>query len=106
MYEITQFEAFMKEQFEVVVEIKEVGGETVLLYHNELDMHLIPKETLIKLPDPVLFQTYIYNNESEWIVGVAIEAETYNPLFLVCLKDGVKVYEELLIDQKGVNEHD
>lgn len=97
MFGIEQLKDFMGEKFGVAIEINAVGEETVLLYHEELDENLISKDVLQILPNPVSFHTYIYNGESEWIIGIALEAKTNNPLFLVCLKDEEKVYENVLI---------
>ncbi|KAA0808413.1 hypothetical protein EI976_12555 [Bacillus licheniformis] len=99
MFGFEQLKDFMEEKFDVIVELNAVGEDTVLLYHEELDEKLISEDTLQILPNPVSFHTFIYNEESEWIIGIALEAETNNPLFLVCLKDGKKVHEELLIGQ-------
>ncbi|NEY18575.1 hypothetical protein G4D61_01145 [Bacillus ginsengihumi] len=96
MFDIEQLKDFMEEKFGVAVELNAVGEETVLLYHEELDEELISEDVLQILSNPVLFHTYIYNEESEWIIGIALEAETNNSLFLVCLKNGVRVYKELL----------
>ncbi|MED3602903.1 hypothetical protein P4472_13580 [Bacillus subtilis] len=104
MFGIEQLKDFMEKKLGVKVELNAIGEETVLLYHEELDEQIIPEVVIKKLPNPVLFQTYIYNKESEWIIGVALEAETNNPLFLFCLKDGVKVYENLL--NEGENKID
>lgn len=101
MFGIEQLIDFMEKKFGVVVESTALGEETVILYHEELDEELISEDVLQILPNPVLFHTYIYNNESEWIIGVALEADTNNPLFLVCLKDGVRVYEKLLNEGEG-----
>lgn len=101
MFGIEQLESFMEEKFGVAVEVKAVGEEMVLLYHEELEQKLISKDVLKILPNPVSFLTYIYNEESEWIIGIALEAKTNNPLFLVCLKDGTKVYEKLLSSGEG-----
>lgn len=104
MFGIKQLINFMEEKFGVAVELNEVGEETVLLYHEELDEKLISGDVLQILPNPVSFHTYIYNEESEWIIGIALEAETNNPLFLVCLNDGIRVYEKLL--NEGENKSD
>ncbi|WP_240490458.1 hypothetical protein [Oceanobacillus sp. E9] len=90
----------MEEKFGVAVESDEVGEESVLLYHEELDEELISIDVKPILPNPVSFQTYIYNEESEWIIGIATEVETNSPLFLVCLKDGKRIYEEVLLREK------
>lgn len=96
MFSVKQLKDFMEEKFGVAIELNAVGEETVLLYHEELDEELISEDMLQILPNPVSFQTYIYNDESEWIIGIALEAKTNNPLFLVCLRNGVRVYEKLL----------
>lgn len=95
MFGFEQLIDFMEEKFGIIVELNEVGEETVLLYHEELDEKLISEDVLEILPNPVSFQTYIYNDESEWIIGVALGAESNNPLFLFYLQDGVKVYQEI-----------
>ncbi len=84
----------MEEKLDVAVVLDEVGQEAVLLDHDELDESLILEADLKLLPNPVLFQLYSYQAEHEWIVGVAMEEATYNPLFLVCLKDGERVYNQ------------
>ncbi|SHN33707.1 hypothetical protein [Gracilibacillus kekensis] len=96
MFDKKQLKDFMKERFSLTVDTRMIGEETVLLYHEELDESLISKDMLQQLPNPVLFQTYIYNKQSEWIIGVALESETNNPLFLICLKDGERVYSRNL----------
>lgn len=104
MFGIEQLIDFMKGKFGIVVESNAVGEETVLLYHEELDRELISEEVSQILPNPVSFHTYIYNEESEWIIGIALEAETNNPLFLFCLKDGVRVYGKLLNKEENRND--
>ncbi|HFK1768065.1 TPA: hypothetical protein ACGXGV_000358 [Bacillus paranthracis] len=104
MFGIKQLKDFMEEKFDITIEINAVGEETVLLYHEELDENLISNNVLQILPNPVSFHTFIYEDESEWIIGIALEAETNNPLFLVCLKDGVRVYEEVLLGQGEEND--
>ena len=94
----------MMEKFALSVEADKLGEEAVLLYLEELDKQIISAEVLEKLPDPIVFQTYVYNEKSEWIIGIAYKEGTDNPLFLVCVKDGVKVYEKILskrIDNNG-----
>ncbi|MFK9091718.1 hypothetical protein [Bacillus salipaludis] len=103
MFGIEQLINFMENKFGVAVELNEVGKETVLLYHEELDEELISEDVLRILPNPVSFHIYIYNAKSEWIIGIALEANTNNPLFLVCLKDGVRVYEKLLNEGESKN---
>ncbi|WP_374717466.1 hypothetical protein [Neobacillus sp.] len=99
-----ELKIFMKEQFGIAIDTAKLTEEAVQLYLNELDEEIVPPTVLKSLPDPVVFQTYSYDEESEWIIGVALEAETNNPLFLVCLKDGVRVFEKLLIEGESNND--
>jgi hypothetical protein len=96
MYSKEEVKMFMQAQFGLVIDIDRLAEEAVQLYLDELDYELISSEFVKNLPDPVIFQNYLYTDETEWIIGIALEAETNNPLFLVCLKDGVRVYEKLL----------
>lgn len=87
-FELIDLVIYMKERFDVEVNPQQVGIEAVQLHHDEIDKHLIPKDTLEQLPDPSLYYTYIYENEKEWMIAVAVEAITYRPLFLVCTQNG------------------
>jgi hypothetical protein len=97
MFSLEQLKDLMEEKFGVAVKLNAVGEETILVYHEELDEKIISVDVLQILPNPVSFHTYIFNEESEWIIGIALEAKTNNPLILVCLKDGVRVYERFLL---------
>lgn len=94
MYSKEEVKMFMQAQFGLVIDVDRLAEEAVQLYLDELDYELVSPEFVENLPDPVIFQTYSYMDEAEWIIGIALEAETNNPLFLVCLKDGVRVYEK------------
>jgi hypothetical protein len=96
MYSKDDVKELMKKQFGVIIDTARLAEEAVQLYLEELDGDIISTEVLERLPDPVIFQTYSYDEKSEWIIGIALEEETNNPLFLICLKDGTKVYEEML----------
>jgi hypothetical protein len=87
---------FMKEQFGITIDTARLAEESIQFYLKELDDEIVPPTVHDYLPDPVVFQTYSYFDESEWIIGIALEAETNIPLFLVCLKDGRSIYQQLL----------
>lgn len=83
----------MKVQFGVEIDITRLSGEVVELYLEELDGNIISEKAMKLLPDPVVFETYSYEEKEEWLIGVALEEATNQPLFLFCLKNGVKVFE-------------
>lgn len=94
-YNAEHFSIFMSLQFDIEIEEEQVGEESVLLYKEELDKELISNALLGITPDMVLLHSCVYDTEeNEWIVCVASDADTDYPLFLICLKDGKKVYEE------------
>lgn len=98
-YNAKQFTTFMSSQFGIDIDIdkEQVGEESVLLYKEEIDENLVSDGLLRIIPERVLVHSFIYYNEvHEWMVCVASHADTNYPLFLICLKDGGRVYEEIL----------
>lgn len=94
-YSSEHFMIFMELKYSIEVKEEQVGEESVLLYKEELDKELISNDLLSITPDMVLLHSCVYDTEeNEWIVCVASDADTDYPLFLICLKDGKKVYEE------------
>ncbi|RFB35822.1 hypothetical protein [Brevibacillus sp. VP] len=100
-YNAEHFAIFMSLQFGIDVDEEQVGEESVLLYKEELDENLVSEELLSISPEMVLVHSCVYNKEEhEWLVCVASNADTNQPLFLVCLKNGEKIYEEILLQEK------
>jgi hypothetical protein len=105
-YNAEHFAIFMSLQFDIDVDEEQVGEESILLYKEELDENLISKELLSITPDMVFVHTCVYDNEEhEWLVCVASDADTNQPLFLLCLKNGERVHEEILLSGEE-NEND
>lgn len=91
------FSLFLSTQYDLEVDERQVTVESELLYRDELDKVLISNDSINAATELVLFETYAcMMNETEWVVCVASDADTSYPLFLYCLKDGVKIYEEVL----------
>lgn len=97
-YNTEHFAIFMSGQFGIDVDEEQVAEESILLYKEELDENLVSEKLLEVTPEMVLLHTCVYDTEeNEWIVCVASDADTNYPLFLVCLKDGVRMFEEILV---------
>lgn len=91
------FSLFLFTRYDLEVNERQITEESQLLYRGELDKALISDETINVATELVLFETYTcVIDEKEWIVCVASDADTSYPLFLYCLKDGIKIYEEIL----------
>jgi hypothetical protein len=100
-YNAEHFAIFMSLQFGIDVEEEKVGEESVLLYKEELDENLISEKLLSISSELVMVHSCIYiNEEHEWLVCVASNADTNQPLFLICLKNGKKIHEEVLMRDK------
>ncbi|WP_108671538.1 hypothetical protein [Peribacillus acanthi] len=102
-YNAEHFAIFMSLQFGIDVDEEQVGEESVLLYKEELDEKLVTEELLTITPEIVMVHSCVYNNaEHEWLVCVASNADTNQPLYLVCLKNDEKIYEEVLLQEKDI----
>lgn len=100
-YSAENFAIFMSLQYSVDVDEEQVAVESVLLYKEELDENLVSEELLRIVPEMVMVHSCVYNNEEhEWLVCVASNADTNQPLFLVCLNNGKKIHEEVLLRDK------
>ncbi|MEW4221074.1 hypothetical protein [Rossellomorea marisflavi] len=100
-YNAEHFAIFMSLQFGIDVDKEQVGEESVLLFKEELDENLVSEELLRSVQEMVLVHYCVYDTkEHEWLACVASDADTNQPLFLVCLKDYKKIYEEVLIQNK------
>lgn len=96
-FNIEHFALFMASEYGIEVDEEQVGEESVLLYKEELDKNLVSEALLEVATELVLLHTCVYDTiENEWMVCVASDADTNYPLFLICLKDGVNVYQEIL----------
>ncbi|EAA0223597.1 hypothetical protein B1O58_07745 [Listeria monocytogenes] len=93
------FSLFLFTRYNLEVSEKQITEESQLFYKDELDQETISNELMKVATELVLFETCVcVINEIEWMVCVASDADTSYPLFLYCLKDGVKIYEEALND--------
>ncbi|KQU58726.1 hypothetical protein ASG66_17045 [Bacillus sp. Leaf406] len=100
-YNAEHFAIFMSLQFGIDVDEEQVGEESILLYKEELDENLVSEELLRIVPEMVLVHYCVYDNkEHEWLVCVASDADTNQSLFLICLKSGEKIHEEVLLPDK------
>lgn len=94
-YSTEDFEIFMLLRYGIEVDEEKVKEEQFLLYKEELDNQLVSFDLLANMPEIALIDVCSYaTEENEWKVYVASDIHTYFPLFLICLRDGEKIYEE------------
>lgn len=82
----------IKQLFGKVVAVDEVGMESYLFEHSEIDSSIVSSEYLSSLPDPIQFDTFVYVDEGgkEWIAGMG-----YDPLMRL-------VYEVWICDGRTI----
>ncbi|MEW9501143.1 hypothetical protein [Jeotgalibacillus marinus] len=98
-YNVDDFRVFMLTQYGIEIDEKLVGEESVLLHKDELDDNLVSEQLLDATSEKVVVNTCVYETEeNEWMFCVALDADTNHLLFLICLKDGERVYGEILKD--------
>lgn len=92
----------IKQLFGKVVAVDEVGMESYLFEHSEIDPSIVPSEHLLLLPDPVQFDTFVYVEEEgkEWIAGMGYDPITYRLVYEVWLCDGRTIAYELYDETK------
>ncbi|MEG8979321.1 hypothetical protein U8Y98_21695 [Priestia megaterium] len=96
-YHVEYFLEFMSSKFQIDINEKQVAQESILLYKEELEEGIISERLLDIIPEVVLVHTCIYNTlKNEWMFFVVSDYDKKNSFFLVCMKDGETLYEEIL----------
>lgn len=93
MYDARWFKKEMLNTFGISIVPEEVGYETVLIEHDEIDEDLISKEDLQLLPDPLLAYTFIYTDLTgdEWLLILVIREQDSAILYQAWLKNNQKI---------------
>ena len=83
-------EEYLRENFQITVEIDGYGWEGVLLYHEEIEEDIIPDGCLKELIDPILFHMTTYEDEedNEWLFSLATHPDdVHHLLYVTCFKN-------------------
>jgi hypothetical protein len=93
MKEINWFVEALEKEFLVEVNKDQISYEGNELYLDEIDDSLVPSEMTEGLPEALIFETMIFedNEGTEWIGIIAIHQSSREWLLQVVLKDGVPV---------------
>lgn len=97
MYDDVWFSKELSKRVNKTIEINEVGYESILLEHEEVDEEMIPLHLLKALPNPFLAHSYLYITDTgdEWLC-VIITDESHQ----------LKHYEAWFKNNKEVDEED
>lgn len=90
MKELDWFVSTLESEFQVTVVRNQISFEGNELYLDEIDESLIPLDMLTNLPESLLFETMVFDDEdgTEWMGIVAMDIETREWYVQVILKDG------------------
>jgi hypothetical protein len=89
---IELFTTTMLTEFNIKIDIQEIGYETNSLYHEEIDGLLIPSGHLEALQDPLLFDTVQYFDEegNDWTAVITVDAVTREKRYMVIILNGLR----------------
>ena len=92
----------LKQLFGKVIDVDEVGMESYLFEHSEIDPSIVPSEHLSSLPGPMQFDTFVYVEEDgkEWMAAMGYDPITYRLVYEVWLCDGRTIAFELYDETK------
>ena len=98
MKELDWFVKTLEDEFKVEVDRNQISYEGNELYLDEIDESLIPSEMTKGLPDPLLFETMMFEDEqgTEWIGAIASHPESREWLIEIILKNGEPVLRKLV----------
>lgn len=75
IYDVVWFTGELSKSLHRKIEVNEVGYESILLEHEEVDEEMIPLDRLRSLPNPLLAHSFIYVEDEgdEWICVVVTD---------------------------------
>ncbi|MFC6040523.1 hypothetical protein ACFPYN_13940 [Paenisporosarcina macmurdoensis] len=93
MEELNWFVDTLENEFQVKMDRRQISYEGNELYLDEIDESLIPSEMFDSLPESLLFETMLYEDDikTEWLGVIALHPKTNEWCLQVILKDGVVV---------------
>ena len=98
MESIQLFIELMKKHCDVPLDERKISVESTELYQDEIDEKLIPTDHLKCLPDPILFETLLYEDEMgmEWLAGIAINPITRKREYIVLILNDKPIVHQFL----------
>jgi hypothetical protein len=96
--ELDWFVQMLKDEFRVESNRNQISFEGNELYLDEIDESLIPKEMAKGLPEKLLFETMLVedNQGTEWIGAIASHPNSREWLIKIILKNGEIVLRKLV----------
>ncbi|MEW9122020.1 MAG: hypothetical protein AB2421_04855 [Thermotaleaceae bacterium] len=99
MESIQLFTKFMGQHSDTVIDERKISFESTELYQDEVDEKLIPIKHLKQLPDPIQFDTLLYEDDkgNDWIAGIVVNPATNEREYIVLIHNGQPIENEFLL---------
>lgn len=96
--ELLWFFDAMQEQYGIWMDATMISTEAVELGMDEVDECFIPKEVFDRLPETLLYELMIYDDEIHncWVAGVAFYPDSSEWCLQIIVKNDEIVYREVL----------
>ena len=93
VYDVVWFTKELSKRLDRKVEVNEVGYESILLEHEEVDEEMIPLGRLDSLPNPFLAHSFIYVEDEgdEWICVVVTDESNQSKHYEAWFKNNEEV---------------
>lgn len=102
MKELDWFVQTLEDEFQIVADRNQISFEGNELFLDEIDESLIPSEMATGLPESLLFETMLFedNQGAEWIGAIASHPENRECLIEIILKDGEPILRKR-VEKRG-----
>ena len=96
MKELDWFVRTLESEFHIEVDKGQISYEGSELYLDEIDESLISSDMLTGLPEPLLFETMVFDYEdgTEWLGVIAMNLATREWYLQIILKNEEVVYKK------------
>jgi hypothetical protein len=98
MESIQLFSNVLKDCGKDVLDEGNISIESTELYHDEIDERIIPTEHIKQLPNPIQFETLLYEDEygNDWIAGIVMNQDTGKREYIVLILKGEPIFHQFL----------
>ena len=92
--EVEWFLTMLQTVFHVVVAVEDVAVEAVELGMEEVGENFVPSEVIVDLPETLLYEMMIVDDErgNEWVGAIGFHVDSPEWCILIVTKNGVTVY--------------
>lgn len=93
IYDVVWFTEELSKRLNKTIKVNEIGYESILLEHDEVDEDMIPSHHLKALPNPFLAHSFIYDEEEgyEWICVVVTDESNQSKHYESWFKNSEKI---------------